>query len=103
MADKGIALTILGIVAVIAIVGLVLLFTGAGTGQIIIGQPGQVQTWGKAIRTVSAEQSCFLSTGQLGTVKNYLQYQQLITQGVFCEARETLSGAPQDYCCAGGS
>lgn len=30
---KGIALTILGIVAVIAIVGLVLLFTGARTGQ----------------------------------------------------------------------
>ena len=30
---KGIALTILGIVAVIAVVGLVLLFTGAGTGK----------------------------------------------------------------------
>ena len=32
-ANKGIALTILGVVAVIAIVGLVLLFTGAGTGK----------------------------------------------------------------------
>jgi len=36
MADegKGIALTILGIVAVIAVVGLVLLFTGAGTANV---------------------------------------------------------------------
>ncbi len=38
MADegKGIALTILGIVAVIAIVGLVLLFTGAGSGGVSV-------------------------------------------------------------------
>ena len=38
---KGIALTILGIVAVIAIVGLVLLFTGAGSGGVSI-QEGKV-------------------------------------------------------------
>ena len=33
MEQKGIALTILGIVAIIAIVGLVLLFTGGTTGE----------------------------------------------------------------------
>ena len=31
--DKGVALAVLGVVAVLAIVGLVLLFTGAKTGQ----------------------------------------------------------------------
>ena len=44
---KGIALTILGIVAVIAIVGLVLLFTGAGTGGYVA--PG-VKVYGGAIK-----------------------------------------------------
>ena len=42
---KSISLTILGIVAVIAIVGLVLLFTGAKTGKLygVAGQEGFVQ------------------------------------------------------------
>ncbi len=104
MDDKGISLTILGIVAVIAIVGLVLLFTGAGTGGIIIGQKAPVQTWGKAIRTVSAQQSCFLSSGALGTVVDALEYQQRIAKGHFCEARQTVSGIQsQQWCCAGGT
>ncbi len=45
--DKGISLTILGVVAVIAIVGLVLLFTGAGTGGYVA--PGN-KVYGGAIQ-----------------------------------------------------
>ena len=45
MANKNISLTILGIVAIAAIVGLVLLFTSASTGRIygVVGQEGIVQ------------------------------------------------------------
>jgi len=99
MQDKGISLTILGIVAVIAIVGLVLLFSKATTGQIIIGQPGQVTTWGKAIRTVSATRSCFLSTGPLGTVKTNLEILQAKVPIAECEPYSRLGTAQQEYCC----
>ena len=47
--EKGIALAILGITAVIAVVGLVLLFTGANTGDVVWVGP---KTYGGATKNV---------------------------------------------------
>lgn len=49
--SKGIALAILGVVAVIAIVGLVLLFAGANTGDVALPQYNKV--YGGAIKGVA--------------------------------------------------
>ena len=99
MAEKGIALIILGIVAVIAIVGLVLLFNTAKTGEIIIGQPGQVSIYGKAIRTVAATRSCFLSTGPLGIVKTNVEIIAAQLTPDLCERYSRAGGIQQEYCC----
>lgn len=50
MAEKGVAMAILGIVAVIAVVGLVLLFSGA-TGEAVL--PGASKVYGGATRQSS--------------------------------------------------
>jgi len=104
MEEKAVSLTILGIVAVIAIVGLVLLFSGASTGGIMIGKSGSpsVQTWGKAIKTVSATKSCFLSTGALGQVKTFANLQTAKVLVEKCEKRQTVPGTQQEYCCPPG-
>ena len=95
-------MTILGIVAVIAIVGLVLLFTGAQTGGVFIGSPGQVQTWGKAIRTVSAERSCILSSGALGSIKTYVELAKAGVPVGACEPYRGIAATEKSYCCPAG-
>ncbi len=88
MANKNISLTILGIVAVIAIVGLVLLFTSANTGRIygVVGQEG----------TVSFPQT--IATEYCNTVSVDLSVDKEICKAEgheFCEVLNTANEFPQ--------
>ena len=69
---KGIALAILGIVAVIAVVGLVLLFQGAGsaTGKAGDEQPYAKLLGGKNVNTFKCPESC---GGRRGASQNSVE------------------------------
>lgn len=119
MAERSIALAILGIVAVIAVVGLVLLFTGALTGKYVL--PGIAKVYpGKVVSGETGVGFDYLGEGayayeQKGNCFDYEFFTQSSQGSLHCRAGEArvevyqrhrkFAGAPDQtyvvdgYCC----